>query len=81
MGKISGTLQMACRWSYMDSPSLLGATFTFYVLMQAYSECMGFVTIVNGAVRGRSMKEDVPCSPVSVCGPVLYVGVACIAIV
>ncbi len=35
--------------------------------MQAYSEFMGFVTIVNGAVRGMNMKEDVPCSPVSVC--------------
>ncbi|XP_064395046.1 serine/threonine-protein phosphatase 2A activator-like [Halichondria panicea] len=30
---------------------------------QAYSEFMGFVTIVNGAVRGLNMKEDVPCSP------------------
>ncbi len=41
---------------------------------------MGLVTIVNGGVGGTSMKEDVPCSPVSVCATVLYVGVACIAI-
>ncbi len=72
--------QVLCKWLVRGYQIVLVCLVLhlLFVLMQAYSEFMGFVTIVNGAVRGRSMKEDVPCSPVSVCATVLYVGVACI---